>query len=55
MKNKNAESYCDILKYIELSFLKIYLLFLETVATVNRADGVQGRLEDNQERLVAAG
>ncbi|CAM4566033.1 unnamed protein product [Leuciscus chuanchicus] len=29
--------------------------FLETVATVNRAVGVQGRLEDNQERLVAAG
>ncbi len=29
--------------------------FLETVATVNRAVGVQGRLEDNQERLVASG
>ena len=37
------------------TYLFTLIAILETVTTVNRAVGVQGRLEGNQERLVTAG
>lgn len=47
---------CDRPKVKQKDHLTVMnIAFLETVTTVNRAVGVQGRLEDNQERLVAAG